>query len=116
MQVNNVSFGKVVSVSAKPSKLKRINNMVDILNKKQPMKVYDVTYIYKNISGRGVMAKAAARGENIEMYVLGDDVEKIYSGEKGWKSVYDIASSKIQNYIDARKMAPVNAAMLILNA
>lgn len=116
MNIDNVSFGKVIAVSAKPSKMRRISVMVDILNKSKPIKSYDATDIYRNISRKGAISKAVARGNSVDVYVTDADVNKMYRQEKGWASLKEVVSSKVQQYINAEKLTPVKTANLIINA
>ncbi len=101
MSISNVSFGSVIAVSGKSNKINKINKKLHSLDNSIVMK--DVTNYYKTASSQGVLAQSAQKGDRIEVYVTGDDIEKVKNEENNWKSVEGILSN-LNSYFNVDKM------------
>ena len=104
MSINGISFGSVVAVSGKKSKINKLNNKLksQALNGNIIMK--DVTQHYKHATSSGLMAQAAQRGNSVEIYITGKDVEKIKTRQQGWETLDGILSN-LSSYICAEEMS-----------
>lgn len=107
MKTANVSFGKVIALSGKEAKLKRVNEK--IAYKKQIGQVVsrDVTHEYVNAPSTGSLALAAQRGDRVEIYITGDDVKK-FGKQDGWKTMDDVLSH-LSAYYDVAKLSITEA-------
>lgn len=104
MQVSKVSFGKVIAASGKEKKMKKITQKLDAKMKSREIIVRDVTGIYKNTLSGGEMAKAAQRGDVIDLFVSGKDAEKMRKKEPGWSSINEVLSH-LEDYININDMS-----------
>ncbi len=103
MKVANVSFGKVVAVMGKDKKIKKINEKLSHKRQNGLIAMRDVTQHYKFAPSTGVLAQAAQNGNNIEIYITGDDVEKM-NRDPEWKSIEGILSH-LSRCFDATKLS-----------
>lgn len=77
MKASSVSFGKVIALSGKESKIKKVNSkLAGVIDSKQII-VRDYTSFYQNAPSSGSLAQAAQKGDKIEIYVTGGDVKKM---------------------------------------
>ena len=91
MKTANVSFGKVLAVYAKRSKIKKVNNALQDRANQGQLVMRDVTSNYYNAPTYGLLASAAQNGDTIEIYITGDDVKKV-GKEQGWTTIEGILS------------------------
>lgn len=101
MKVSNVSFGKVIAVSGKESKIKKLNDRLSYRKQNGLVAMRDVTKYYQYAPSTGSLAQAAQRGNKIEIYITGDDVKKI-NRDPDWKTMDGILSH-LSAYIDLAK-------------
>lgn len=99
MQLYNVSFGKVTTVSGSPRKIKSIDKKLSNTGK---VMIKDVTDYYQSAMPSGEMAQAARNGNKVKLYITGDERKSIENSEIGWRSINDILGH-LQAYIDANK-------------
>lgn len=90
MKASNVTFGRVVAVTGNPKKMDKINKKLMPHAQNGVVMIKDVTYLYKNAPSNGELAQAAQRGELVNLYVTGDDINKIKEKQSGWKYIKDI--------------------------
>ena len=100
VSINSVSFGKVIAISGKPKKIDRLNESLKPYKQADQVVVRDVTHIYKNSYGDGLMTQAASRGEKVSVYITGEDIPKL----KQMKSMNGILSS-LQAYYNLDTMS-----------
>ena len=103
MKIPAVSFGKVVAVSGKPSRIKSLNACLKPFIEKERVKVIDITDNYINASSDGKMAKAAQKGNTIEAVISGKDVRRFKNKVPGWETL-DRALSHLSEYYDINKI------------
>lgn len=101
MQLNNVSFGQVVTVSGNPKKIKNIDKKLAATGQ---VMMKDVTDYYQSAMPNGEMAQAARKGDKVKLYITGRERKAVENSEPGWKSITDILSH-IQRYYDANKLS-----------
>lgn len=101
MQVCNVSFGKVITVSGAPKKIKNIDRK--LANTGQVM-IKDVTDYYQSAMPSGEMAQAARNGNKVKLYITGKERKAVESSMQGWRSINDILGH-LDKYIDANKLS-----------
>ncbi|MCD7880001.1 MAG: hypothetical protein LUG16_08740 [Candidatus Gastranaerophilales bacterium] len=101
---NNLSFKSVIAVSGKKFQIDDLNDK--LYNRAQSGNIImkDVTEHYKNSSSSGTIAKAAQRGDKVEVYITDEDTQKVRNKEKGWNTLGGILSN-IESYYSARKMS-----------
>lgn len=102
MAIGNVSFGSVIAVAGKPNKINKINKKLHAYDNNNLI-MKDVTNYYKNASSQGVLAQYAQKGDKIEIYVTGNDVEKVKNKENNWKTIEGILSN-LTSYFNTDKM------------
>lgn len=112
MKTSNVSFGKVIAVSGKESKMKRVKEK--LASKAQPgtVIVRDVTEKYRYAPLTGSLAMAAQKGDRVEIFVTGDDVKK-FNKVEGWKTMDDVLSN-LSAYYELAKMSISEAVDAII--
>ena len=109
MKAASVSFGKVIAVSGKDAKIKKMNSkLANVIDSKHVI-VRDYTSFYQNAPSAGSLAQAAQRGDKIEIYVTGGDVKKM-GKFPDWKtpegvlshlsSCYDLAKTSINEVVE----------------
>lgn len=103
MKASSISFGRVIAVSGKSKKMDKVNKKLLPHAKTGKVMIKDVTYYYKNASPVGEMAQAAQRGESIDIYITGKDINKIKEKQPGWRSIRDILVN-IEDYFSANDM------------
>ncbi len=113
MNISPISFGKVITVSGRPSKMRHLNNKVSNTKHRQPIIMQDVTYIYKNAPRTGILARAASQGDVVNMYVTGDDVSKVQKQKQGWHNV-DYVLSHMTDYYSTSESSVRSIAQEIL--
>lgn len=101
MQFNNVSFGRVVTVSGTPKKIKNIDKKLAATGQ---VMMKDVTDYYQSAMPNGEMAQAARKGDKVKLYITGSERKSIENSEPGWKSINDILSH-MSKYYDANKLS-----------
>lgn len=114
MKVSNVSFGKVIAVSGKESKIKKVNDRLSYRKQNGLVAMRDVTKYYQYAPLTGSLAQAAQNGNKIEVYITGDDVKKMNS-EPGWKTM-DGVLSHLSVYIDLAKISVGEAVERIIKS
>ena len=102
METNNVSFGKVIAVHGKPKKMNKLMKKLEGELKTNNIMMRDVTSTYKNASPFGELARAAQNGEKVDIFITGNDIQKV-NKEEGWLSLSDLLSH-IQAFYDANKV------------
>ena len=112
MKTSNISFGRVVALSGKDSKMKRVKEK--LLSKSQPgtVIVRDVTDNYRYAPLTGSLAIAAQKGDRIDVYITGDDAKK-FNKVEGWKTMDDVLSN-LSAYYELAKMSISEAVDAIL--
>ncbi len=90
MKTSSVTFGSVIAVSGKSKKMDKVNKKLLPYAKTGKVMIKDVTSFYRNASPAGEMAQAAQRGESVDIYITGSDIEKIKKKQYGWRSIRDI--------------------------
>ena len=65
--------------------------------------VKNITSFYKYAPSGGDMARAAQRGEIVDLFITGEDVVKIQKKQEGWGSVNEILSH-MQDHINIANM------------
>ncbi len=108
MKTANVSFGRVVALSGKSPKLKKINDKISQKKQNGFVVSRDVTHEYVNAPATGALAIAAQRGDKVEIYITGEDVKK-FGKQDGWKTMDDVLSH-LSAYYDATKLSIAEAA------
>lgn len=103
MTINNVSFGSVIAVSGRPNKINKINKKLNSYAQNGNVIMKDVTDYYQNASSQGVLAQRAQKGDKVEIYITGDDVDKVNNKENSWKTVEGILSN-LTSYFSIDKM------------
>ncbi len=112
MKVSNVSFGKVIAVSGKESKMKRVKEKLASKALPGTVIVRDVTEKYRYAPLTGSLAMAAQKGDRVEIFVTGDDVKK-FNKVEGWKTMDDVLSN-LSAYYELAKMSISEAVDSIL--
>lgn len=112
MKTSNVSFGRVVALSGKDSKMKRVKEKLSSKIQSGAVIVRDVTDTYKYAPSTGSLAMAAQRGDRIDVYITGDDVKK-FNKVEGWKTMDDVLSN-LSAYYELAKMSISEAVDSIL--
>ncbi len=107
MKTADVSFGKVVALSGKSAKLKKVNDKLAYKKQNGFVVSRDVTHEYVNAPATGTLAIAAQRGDKIEIYITGDDVNK-FGKQDGWKTMDDVLSH-LSAYYDVAKLSIAEA-------
>lgn len=110
MSVGRISFGRVIAVSGKEKKVQRINQILKPQTQSGNIMIKDVTKSYINSASWGAMAQAAQRGEKIEIYITGDDVQRVKRREQNWDTINGILSNltSYQNVNEASVRDVVN--------
>ena len=103
MKTSNVSFGRVIALSGKESKINKINEKLAYKKQAGQLVIRDVTQHYKYAPSTGMLAKAAQRGDKVEIYITGEDVNKV-GKDAEWKNIDGILSH-LSSYYDAAKMS-----------
>jgi hypothetical protein len=116
--VTKVSFGTVIAVSGNPYKIKKINDILMPHTSNGRLMMKDVTKKYANSPADGLMAMAAQNGDRVELYITGDDVEKVHKKKKPWDTIDGILSNlKTKNsYLNVNGLSVVEAAKRILES
>ena len=104
MRISAVSFGKIVAVSGKASKIRNLNACLKPYIDRERVRVIDITDNYINASSDGKMAKAAQKGEIIEAVISGKDVRRYKNKVPGWETL-DRALSHLSEYHDINKVS-----------
>ena len=102
--MSNISFGRVVAVSAKPRKMEKLYKKTEAYCKLGKLIVKDVTDVYDNAASNGIMAQAVKRGERLDLFVTGEDVEKMKNKTQGWRTMNELVAN-IDSYINANLMS-----------
>lgn len=108
MKTSSISFGKVIAVSGKNSKVKRINDRLESRKKNGLVVMRDVTNHYRTAPSGYSLADAARKGDRIEIYITGDDIKKM-NKDNSWKTI-DGVLSHISSYCDLAQVT-VNEAI-----
>ena len=77
MSVNGVSFGSVVAVSGKHSKINKINNRLRPQAKMGNVIMKDVTEHYRHAPSSGLLAQSVQRGDKLEIYITGKSIKAL---------------------------------------
>lgn len=112
MKTSNVSFGRVVALSGKDTKMKRVKEKLMSKAQSGTVIVRDVTENYRYAPLTGSLAIAAQRGEKIDVYITGDDAKK-FNKVEGWKTMNDVLSN-LSAYYELAKMSISEAVDAIL--
>ena len=115
MSVNGVSFGSVVAVSGKYGKINKINNRMHSQAKMGKVIMKDVTEHYKHAPSSGLLAQSVQRGDTLEIYITGKDVNKVKTKQSGWDTLDGILSN-LSSYIQIDRMPTSEVVEQILNA
>ena len=103
MKTSAVSFGRVVAVSGKDTKMKKIDEKLQSKKNNGSLVIRDVTQYYKYAPLDGVLSKAAQKGDRIEIYITGNDIQKL-GNEPEWKTLDGILTH-VSSYYDAAKFS-----------
>lgn len=114
MPVNNVSFGSVIAVTADRRKIQKINNNLAPHAKNGVIIMKDVTAQYRLGVTNGVLAKAAQQGDVVQIYITGDDVNKVKRKDKEWNTLDGILSH-LSTHFSAKKMSAYEAVSKIFS-
>ena len=109
-----VSFAKIIAVSAKPKKMSKLHKKAEPHCKTGQLIVKDVTDVYDNAASNGIMAQAVQRGEEIDLFVTGSDVQKMKNKLQGWKTMNELVA-KIDSYIDGNRKSSKEIVQDILD-
>ncbi len=101
--MSGVSFGRVIALSAKPSKIEKLNTKLQRYVSPNELMIKDVTDIYRCSPTRGLLSQAARRGNSISIYITGSDVSKVQKKEKGWNDI-KLILPRIESFYEANKM------------
>lgn len=112
MKASNVSFGRVVAVTGKDSKIRKINNRLSYKKQSGLVAMRDVTKYYQYAPSAGSLARAAQKGDRVEIYITGEDVKKI-NKDPDWKTMDGILSH-LSSYIDLAKVSVGDAVERII--
>lgn len=93
MSIGKISFGSVIAVSGKKKKVNKVNQKLTDKIQSGEIMIKDVTRAYINLPSWGAMAQAAQRGEKVEIYITGDDVQKVKRREQNWDTINGILSN-----------------------
>ncbi|MCD7740315.1 MAG: hypothetical protein LUH11_03095 [Candidatus Gastranaerophilales bacterium] len=94
MQVNNnISFGSVIAVSGKPQKVNKVSSKLYTQVRLGDIIMKDVTSVYKNASSSGMLAQSAQNGDKVEIYITGNDVDKVKNKALNWDTLGGILSN-----------------------
>ena len=104
MSVNGVSFGSVVAVSGKKGKINKVNNKLQYHAKSGQVIMKDVTEHYRHAPSSGLLAQSVQRGDKLEIYITGKDVDKVKSKQSGWDTLDGILSN-LSSYIQIDRMS-----------
>ena len=115
MAVTKVSFGTVLAVSGNPLKIKKINNTLIPHTSNGRLMMKDVTNQYAYSASDGLMAQAAQNGDRVELYITGDDVEKVHKKQRTWDTLEGILSH-ITSYFNVDRLYVNEAAQRILDS
>lgn len=102
MSINNVSFGSVIAVTGKANKVNKVNKKLHPHAQSGSVIMKDVTNYYKNASSSGVLAQSAQNGDKVEIYITGNDIEKVKNNENDWKTIEGILSN-LDSYISLER-------------
>lgn len=91
MKTANVSFGKVLAVYGKQDKIKKVNSILQNDANEGKLTTKNVTSCYINAPAYGVLGKAAKQGDTIQIYITGDDVQKV-NNHPQWDTIEGILS------------------------
>lgn len=114
VNASDVSFGRVLAIYAKPKKMNQINKKLSPYVDNGKVMIKNVTSFYKHASTSGEMAQAAQRGEVVDIFITGDDINKIKKQQSGWRSMRDILVN-IEDCINAGSMYISDVVSKILN-
>ena len=103
MRIPAVSFGKVVAVSGKASRIQSLNACLKPYIDHEKVRVIDITDNYINASSDGKMAIAAQKGNIIQVVISGKDVRRFKNKMPGWETL-DRALSHLSEYHDINKV------------
>lgn len=103
MTINNVSFGSVIALSGRPNKINKINKKLHSYAQEGNVIMKDVTNYYQNASSQGVLAQSAQKGDKVEIYITGEDIEKVKNKDNNWKTVEGILSN-LTSYFNTDRM------------
>ena len=101
MNVSNISFGKITIVSGKPSNIRYINDLIENERKNGEVLMEDVTDYYRNSMSTGIISQEAKNGNDVFLYVTGNDINRIKSKAPNYRSIDGIISS-FNSYINSK--------------
>ena len=93
MSIGKISFGSVIAISGKEKRVRRVNQRLRPQTQSGKVMLKDVTRKYMNAAYWGVMAQAAQRGDKVEIYITGTDVQKVKKRDPNWDSIDGILSN-----------------------
>lgn len=115
MKVSAISFGKVIAVSGKEKKISKVNSILQPYANSGKIMIKDVTRNYINARSSGVLADAAQHGAIVNVYITGDDVQKVKNNHEEWNTTEKILSN-LCTYYDVNKMSISEAARTIIKS
>lgn len=115
MAVNGVSFGSVVAVSGKKNKINKVNSRLQYQAKSGNVIMKDVTEHYRHAPSCGLLAQSVQKGDKLEIYITGKDVDKVKSRQSGWDTLDGILSN-LSSYIQIDRMPTNEVVEQIFNA
>lgn len=117
MEVGNVSFGSVIAVSGGQRNMKKFSEAIrrspkykqgDILQK-------DVTSHYKYASRNGLMARAAQSGQDVDIYITGEDLQNVRQRKDGWDTLDGILM-QLSKFVNVDRLSPEVAAQTVVRS
>ncbi len=115
MAIGSISFGSVIAVSGKTRKISGLNNKLSQYERAGKVIIRDVTDRYRYSPATGLMAKAAQKGDNVAVYITGDDVENIKSKMFKGQREMDVVLSSMTSYYDINKVSAHKVVKAVLN-
>ena len=115
MAVNGVSFGSVVAVSGKKNKINKVNSRLQYQAKSGNVIMKDVTEHYRHAPSCGLLAQSVQKGDKLEIYITGKDVDKVKARQSGWDTLDGILSN-LSSYIQIDRMPTNEVVEQIFNA
>ncbi len=113
MKISAISFGKVIAVSGKEKKIKKVNRVIQPYANSGKIMIKDVTRNYINARSSGVLASAAQQGDRVNIYITGEDVKKVRDNDEQWNTTEKILSN-LCKYYDVNKMSVSETARTII--
>lgn len=113
LKTASVSFGNIVTVSGSRSKIGSINYALRNERLHDEVLIQDVTAQYVNAPTSGMFAKEVQKGNIINLYATGDDIEKIKNKESNYSTIDGIISA-MKDYFDANRFSVQDSVRRIM--